>query len=265
MDKLMVGDIVKVNSNNAGHNYLVYLEWFRFYKVNEENFDPSLPSLREHIDVYDEDYIVKWIAPHLRYDKMLCAIEGIDTGRVFLVDRDVIAGYYHTENSTDCCYDINERLLVQEVIRLNSEIDTLKEEVISLKENLKEKSREKDNINVEINSVPMPPLENGWFGFIRKYDECGNIEEEDKDDWFVVIKTEDKCSMIYKSGGEDRFVNEDYAPFCFESDGVALDEDDQVMAMIVYLCKASSFDAAQYMYENNLKTCFIDDKEIWRR
>lgn len=259
MDKIMVGDIVKVNPNNAGHNYLVYLEWFRFYKVNEENFDPSLPSLREHIDVYDEDYTVKWIAPHLRYDKMLYAIEGIDTGRVFLVDRDVIAGYYHTENSTDCCYDVNERLLVQEIIHLNSKIDMLKEEVISLKE----KTEEKDNTDVKAD--PMPPLENGWFGFIRKYDEYGNIEKEDKDDWFVVIKTEDKCSMIYRNGAADEFINEDYAPFCFENDGIVLDENDQVMAMIVYLCKSSSFDAAQYMYENNLKTCFIDDKEIWRR
>lgn len=259
MDKIMVGDIVKVNPNNAEHSYSVYLEWFRFYNVREEKFEPKLPSLKEHINIYNEDYVIGWIAPHLRYNRMLYAIQGVDTGRVFLVDRDVIAGYYHTENSTDCYHDINEGLLVQEIVRLNSKIDMLKEEVISLKE----KTEEKDNTDVKAD--PMPPLENGWFGFIRKYDECGNIEEEDKDDWFVVIKTEDKCSMIYRNGEADEFVNEDYAPFCFENDGIVMDEDNQVMAMIVYLCKARSFDAAQYMYENNLKTCFIDDKEIWRR
>ena len=165
MDKIMVGDIVKVNFNNAEHSYSIYFEWFTFYKVKEEKYEPSLPPLKEHADVYDEDYIVKWIAPHLRYDKMLYAIEGIDTGRVFLVDRDVIAGYYHTENSTDCCYDVNERLLTQEVSRLNSEIDTLKWEVTSLKEKLKEKSKEKNNTNVEIN--PMPRLKNGMFGITR--------------------------------------------------------------------------------------------------
>lgn len=123
----MVGDIVKVNPDNTGHSYSSYLEWFRFYKVREEKYE-SKPLLEEHIKDYDEDYIVKWIAPHLRCDKMLCAIEGIETERVFLVDRDVIAGYYHTKNSTDCCYDLNERLLVQEIIRLNSEIYKLKEE-----------------------------------------------------------------------------------------------------------------------------------------
>jgi hypothetical protein len=257
MDKIMVGDMVKVNPDKAWCNYTLYLEWFRFYKVREEKFEP-FPLLREHIDVYDEDYIVKWIAPHLRRDKMLYAIEGIDTGRVFLIDRDVIAGYYHTENSTDCCYDVNERLLVQEIIRLNSEIDALKGEVVSLKEKAK-----KDEVNVETN--PMPQLENGWFGFIRTYDEYGNIKEENKDDWFVVIKTEDKCSMIYRDGGADEFVSGDYAPFCFKSDGVITDEDGQVMGAIVYLCKTTCFDSAKYMYEHNLKTCSVNNKEIWRR
>lgn len=83
MDKIMVGDIVKVNPNNAGNSYPLYFDWFTFYKVREEKYEPSLPRLKEHINVYNEEYIVKWIAPHLRYDKMLCAIEGIDSGRVF--------------------------------------------------------------------------------------------------------------------------------------------------------------------------------------
>ena len=154
MDKIMVGDIVKVNPNNAEHSYSLYFEWFTFYKVKEEKYEPSLPPLKDHIDVHDEDYIVKWIAPHLCYDKMLYAIEGIDTGRVFLVERDVIAGYYHTENSTDCCYDVNERLLTQEVFRLNSEIDTLKWEVMSLKEKLGGKLGAEDNTKAESNPMP---------------------------------------------------------------------------------------------------------------
>ena len=74
MDKIMVGDIVKVNPNNAGNSYPLYFDWFTFYKVREEKYEPDLPRLKEHINVYNEEYIVRWIAPHLRYDEMLYAI-----------------------------------------------------------------------------------------------------------------------------------------------------------------------------------------------
>lgn len=255
MDKLMVGDIIKINPNNVGENYPLYLEWFRFYKVNEEKFEPNLPSLKKHVDVYDEDYIVKWIAPHLRYDKMLCAIEGIDTGRVFLVDRDVIAGYYHTENSIDCCYDINERLLVQEVIRLNSEINTLKEEVISLEEKLKEKSKEKDNTNIEIN--PMPPLENGWFGLSQGYDFNG---ERTAKQWFVAILKEKGFTLIYEDGGHDDYRNERDVLFCHDANGVCKDEEGTILGEIVFLCNACNFSHAKKIYKEEIK-----HGEIWRK
>jgi len=251
MDKLMVGDIVKVNPNNAGHNYLVYLEWFRFYKVREENFNLNLSSLKEHIDVYDEDYIVRWIAPHLRCDKILCAIEGIDTGRVFLVDRDVIAGYYHTENSTDCCYDINERLLVQEVIHLRSEINTLKEEVISLKEKLKEK----DNTNVETN--PMPQLKNGWFGLCQGYNFDG---ERTAKQWFVAILKEEGFTLFYEGGGHDDYRNKRDISFYYDANGVCKDEEGKVLGEIVFLCDAYNFSHAKEIYKKEIK-----HGEIWRR
>ena len=126
---------------------------------------------------YDEDYVVRWIAPHLRSGEMLYAIKGIDTSRVFLVEREAIAGYYHTENSADCCHDFNERLLVREAVCLNSKIDVLREEVISLKEKLKEKEKEeKDNTNVE--TKPMPRLKNGMFGVTRYQDPT---QKESKD------------------------------------------------------------------------------------
>lgn len=255
MDKLMVGDIVKINPNNVGKDYPLYLEWFRFYGVNEKKFEPNLPSLKKHIDAYDEDYVVRWIAPHLRYDKMLFAIEGIKTGRIFLVDRDVIAGYYHTENSTDCCYDINERLLVQEIIRLNSEIDMLKEEVISLEEKSKEKSKEKDNINVKTN--PMPPLENGWFGLCQGYNFNGERTEKQ---WFVAILKEEGFTLIFEDGGHDDYRNKRDVLFYYNANGVCKDEEGKVLGEIVFLCDAYNFSHAKKIYKGEIK-----HGEIWRK
>ena len=251
MDKLMVGDIVKVNPNNAMLSYSTYLEWFRFYKVNEEKFKFKHPTFKEHIDVHDEDYIVKWIAPHLCYDKMLCAIEGIDTGRGFLVDRDVIAGYYHTANSTDCCYDINERLLAQEIIRLNSEIDTLKEEVISLKE----KTKEKDNTDVETN--PMPLLENGWFGLSKGYNFDGKCVGKQ---WFVAILKKEGFALIYEDGGHDDYNNKRDVLFCHDANGVCRDEEGKILGEIVFLCDAYNFSHAKKIYKGEIK-----HGEIWRK
>lgn len=264
-NEIMINDIVTINPDYVKYSYPFYTEWFKTYDINSEGFSTAR-TLNEHISVTDESYRVEWIAPHLSIDRILYAIRGVKSNYLFLIEEKVIGTHMHT---------IQSRVFDPAIIykKLSKRISALKEDNLKfIRDNLElmegniklmeGNNKLKENSKV---SNPMPPLENGWFGFIRKYDEYGNIEEEDKDDWFVVIKTEDKCSMIYKGGGEDKFVDGDWAPFCFESAGVALDEDNQVMAMIVYLCKATSFDAAQYMYENNLKTCFIDDKEIWRR
>lgn len=261
MDKIMVGDIVKVNPNNSGNSYSTYFEWFKFYKVKEEKYGPSLPSLEEHINVYNEEYIVRWIAPHLRYDEMLYAIEGIDTGKVFLVERDVIAGYYHTENSTDCCYDVNERLLVQEVSRLNLEITKLKGEVISLEEKLKEKSKEKDNTNVEIN--PMPRLKNGIFGITRYKDITSREFEGYEYHYFVVIEEQDeRFRLIYESGEYD-IVGKDFDcgfDIGFNFDGV----NDDMTGEIVCLMDVKSFEVAK-TYTPNEENLLLKSQVIWEK
>lgn len=261
MDKIMVGDIVKVNPNNSGNSYSTYFEWFKFYKVKEEKYGPSLPSLEEHINVYNEEYIVRWIAPHLRYDEMLYAIEGIDTGKIFLVERDVIAGYYHTENSTDCCYDVNERLLVQEVSRLNLEITKLKGEVISLEEKLKEKSKEKDNTNVEIN--PMPRLKNGIFGITRYKDITSREFEGYEYHYFVVIEEQDeRFRLIYESGEYD-IVGKDFDcgfDIGFNFDGV----NDDMTGEIVCLMDVKSFEVAK-TYIPNEENLLLKSQVIWEK
>ena len=246
MDKIMVGDIVKVNPNNSGNSYSAYFEWFTFYKVKEEKYEPSLPSLEEHINAYNEEYIVRWIAPHLCYDEMLYAIEGIDTGRVFLVERDVIAGYYHTENSTDCCYDVNERLLTQEVFRLNSEIDTLKWEVMSLKEKLGGKSEEEDNTNVEIN--PMPRLKNGMFGITRYKNITSRGFEGYEYYYFVVIEEHnERFRLIYESGEYD-IVGKDF----------------DITGEIVCLMDVESFEVAK-TYMSNKENLLLKSQVIWEK
>ncbi len=246
MDKIMVGDIVKVNPNNSGNSYSAYFEWFTFYKVKEEKYEPSLPSLEEHINAYNEEYIVRWIAPHLCYDEMLYAIEGIDTGRVFLVERDVIAGYYHTENSTDCCYDVNERLLAQEVSRLNLEITKLKGKVISLEEKLKEKSKEEDNTNVEIN--PMPRLKNGMFG-ITRYKNITSMGFEGYEYYFFVVIEEhnERFRLIYESGEYD-IVGKDF----------------DITGEIICLMDVESFEVAK-TYMSNKENLLLKSQVIWEK
>ena len=257
MDKIMVGDIVKVNPNNSGNSYSTYFEWFTFYKVKEEKYGPSLPSLEEHINVYNEEYIVRWIAPHLRYDEMLYAIEGIDTGKVFLVERDVIAGYYHTENSTDCCYDVNERLLVQEVSRLNLEINKLKREVISLEEKLKEK----DNTNVETN--PMPRLKNGMFGITRYKNITQGKFDNYEYHYFVVIEEQnERFRLIYESGEYD-IVGKDFDcgfDIGFNFDGV----NDDMTGEIVCLMNVGSFEVAK-SYIPNEENLLLKSQVIWEK
>ena len=257
MDKIMVGDIVKVNPNNAGNSYPLYFDWFTFYKVKEEKYEPGLPRLKEHINIYNEEYIVRWIAPHLRYDEMLYAIEGIDTGRVFLVERDVIAGYYHTENSTDCCYDVNERLLAQEVSRLNSEINTLKGKVASLEEKLKEK----DNTNVEIN--PMPRLKNGMFG-ITRYKNITSMGFEGYEYYYFVVIEEhnERFRLIYESGEYD-IVGKDFdcgSDIDLNFAGVNND----MTGEIICLMNAENFNVAKN-YMSNEENCLLKPKVIWEK
>lgn len=242
MDKIMVGDIVKINSKEISE-YPAYIDWFNFYHVDSEKFEPKLPSLHEHIDAYDEDYIVKWIAPHLRVDKILYAIKGIDTGRVFLVGRRAIKGYYHTEKSSDQCYDMNERLLALEVSHLQKEINALKEKI-----NKKE---------VESESISMPQLENGWFGFSKGYNFDGDCVVEH---WFIAILKGEYFDLIYEDGGHDNYNNKKDNLFCYNANGVCKTDEGRILGEIVFLCNAYDFSHAKMIYEQK-----NNRNEIWRK
>lgn len=242
MDKIMVGDIVKINSKEISE-YPTYIDWFNFYHVDSEKFEPKLPSLHEHIDAYDEDYIVKWIAPHLRVDKMLYAIKGIDTGRVFLVGRKAIKGYYHTEKSSDWCYDMNERLLALEVSRLQIENNALREKI-----NKKE---------MESKSISMPPIENGWFGLSKGYNFDGDCVTEH---WFVAILKGEYFDLIYEDGGHDNYSNKKDSLFCHDANGVCKNDEGKILGEIVFLCNAYNFSHAKEIYEQK-----NNRNEIWRK
>lgn len=248
MDKIMVGDIVKINPEQAGKSYSSYEGWFSFYHVKSEKFEPDLPLLSEHINAYNEDYIVKWIAPHLRRDDMLYAIQGVDTERVFLVSRQAIKGYYHTEQSSDCCYDINERLLVQEILRLEDEIDILKQE--------RDKKKEIE-MEVKPKSIPMPPLENGMFGLQKIYNFSEDCVQEH---WFVVVFKDNICHLIHEDGGYSLYENKERVPFYYNTNGICKDEEGEILGEIVYLCNACNFTNAKTIYKE-LRKYF----EIWSK
>lgn len=242
MDKIMVGDIVKINSKEISE-YPAYIDWFNFYHVDSEKFEPKLPSLHEHIDAYDEDYIVEWVAPHLRVDKMLYAIKGIDTGRAFLVGRQTIKGYYHTEKSSDWCYDMNERLLALEVGRLQTENNALREKI-----NKKE---------MESKSISMPPIENGWFGLSKGYNFDGDCVTEH---WFVAIFKGEYFDLIYEDGGHDNYSNKKDSLFCHDVNGVCKNDEGKILGEIVFLCNAYNFSHAKTIYEQK-----NNRNEIWRK
>lgn len=264
MDKIMIGDIVKINSKEISE-YPTYIDWFNFYHVDSEKFEPKLPSLHEHIDAYDEDYIVEWVAPHLRVDEILYAIKGIDTGRVFLVGRQTIKGYYHTEKSSDWCYDMNERLLALEVSRLQIENNALREDNLKLiRDNLElmegsiklmeENNKLKENSKI---SNPMPPLENGWFGLSKKYDFDGNCIAEH---CFVVILKEKEFVLVYEDGGHDIYRNKKDVLLCYDANGICKADEGEVLGEIVFLCDACNFFHAKRLYEEKNKY-----NEIWRK
>lgn len=242
MDKIMVGDIVKINSKEISE-YPTYIDWFNFYHVDSEKFEPKLPSLHEHIDAYDEDYIVEWVAPHLRVDEILYAIKGIDTGRVFLVGRQTIKGYYHTEKSSDWCYDMNERLLALEVGRLQTENNALREKI--------------DKKEVESKSISMPPIENGWFGLSKGYNFDGDCVTEH---WFVAILKGEYFDLIYEDGGHDNYSNKKDSLFCHDTNGVCKNDEGKILGEIVFLCNAYNFSHAKTIYEQK-----NNRNEIWRK
>lgn len=150
-DKILVNDIIIIDKDKCGNAYSALYKWFKLYEISTDNYNKCLT---EHIerDNINEKYRCIWVAPHPSTNRMLYAIEGLDTKQVFLVNKDAILGYYHTHNSHD---NTNAVLMT-----LASEYSKLELKLEEIKSSIKEQSAATDNLNV------IPELEDGMYGII---------------------------------------------------------------------------------------------------
>ena len=178
IDRILVNDIIIIDKNRCGCSYTTLDQWFKSYRLDTDNYGKSL---YEHVkdDKIDEKYRCIWVAPHLRAGKILYAIEGMDTKKVFLVNKNAILSYSHTCDSHD-----NTELALE---ILSSEYYDLDLAFEKFKSSIKEQNAAATN-----NSNDMPELKAGMFG-IAKCLKTNKI--------FAFYVTED--TIIYESGGWD--------------------------------------------------------------
>ena len=149
IDKILVNDTITIDKNRCGCAYSMFDKWFKSYRLDTDNYGKSLS---EHVKDVDEEYRCIWVAPHLRSSEMLYAIEGMDTKKVFLVNKNAILSYSHT------CGSCDNTELALEII--SSEYYDLDLEFEKFKSSIKEQNAAIGNSN------DMPELEDGMYGII---------------------------------------------------------------------------------------------------
>ena len=215
IDRILVNDIIIIDKNRCGCSYTTLDQWFKSYRLDTDNYGKSL---YEHVkdDKIDEKYRCIWVAPHLRVGKILYAIEGMDTKKVFLVNKNAILSYSHTCGSHD-----NTELALE---ILSSEYYDLDLAFEKFKSSIKEQ-----NAAATDNSNVMPELEIGMFGIAKHL-------KTDKIDAFYV--TED--TIIYESGSWDLQKS-------FDKTG----KFGYTQILALYNGDANSFTGAKALYYNN--------------
>ena len=111
---------------------------------------------------------------------------------------------------------------------------------------MKEKSKEEDNTNVEIN--PMPRLKNGMFG-ITRYKTITSMGFEGYEYYYFVVIEEhnEKFRLIYESGEYD-IVGKDF----------------DITGEIVCLMDVESFEVAK-TYMSNKENLLLKSQVIWEK
>lgn len=156
-DKILVNDIIKVNSTENVDSYSFYDSWFAAYDISTNNQYGT--PLSKHIRSVDESYECIWAAPNHTTGVQLYAIEGMDSHKIFLVDSNSISTYSHTCHSYDNTEDAL-RLISKQYRKLLVELDEAQKEIDRL--------TPKIDVPCEDSTLknPMPPLENGMYGIM---------------------------------------------------------------------------------------------------
>lgn len=265
MNKILCNDIVSIDLNYTYENYSTYTEWLDFYFLSKENYVSIQGGFTIHIknNKIIEDFIVEWIAPHLKFNKMLYLIKGKESGCRFIVGRKAIKNYYHT------CASVDKSELVEQIImkNFNQEKKELQDKILSIESDNKILQKRLNQIKTAKNT-PMPPLENGMFGIVK-----GKFEDDIK--FFVVVKNKETTRLIYQNGGYDKYnenvLTEDPYNLSFNKEGIVQNED--LYFEISYLIKANSFEEARTYFEISCsmdsfeKTLFkkVEENIIWKR
>ena len=224
IDRILVNDIIIIDKNKSGCSYTTLDQWFKSYRLSAYNYGKSLPN---HIrnDNIDEEYRCTWIAPHPKTGEMLYAIEGMDTKKVFLINKNAILKYSHTCGSHDNT-ELALKILSSEYYDLDSAFEKFKSSI-------------KKQNTVADDSNDMPKLEEGMFG-IAKCLKTNKI--------FAFYVTED--TIIYESGGWDSHS-------IFDKTGKST----WIQILALYNSDAKSFTGATAIYVNNPDS----SKTIWKK
>ena len=151
-DKILVNDIITINKEKCDYAYTAFDEWFKSYGLSTDNYNKCLSEYIEN-DGVDEKYRCIWMAP-VPSGEIVYAIEGMDSKKVFLVNKDAILGFYHTYSS----YDNSNGVLMD----LASKCHQLELKLEEIKSSIEEQSvAATDNLNV------MPELEDSMYGIIK--------------------------------------------------------------------------------------------------
>lgn len=248
MNKILCNDIVSIDINYTYENYSNYTEWLDFYSLSKRNYICAFGGFSDHFknSKTREDFVVEWIAPHLKVDKTLYLIKGRESGYRFIVGREAIKDYYHTHASVDKSDLVNQIIrdnLNKEIEELNNKNSIIEEDNKIMKEKLRKLQIIKNN--------PMPLLENGMFGITK-----GKTDEDTK--FFVVVKKEEMTYLIYQNGGYDKWnenaLKTNSYDGLFNRNGIYQDE--HLYFEISCLIKANSFEEAQLNKAENI---------IWKR
>ena len=224
IDRILVNDIIIIDKEKCGNAYTGFNKWFNLYGISTDNYDKVLSQHIED-DNIDERYRCIWMAPHLTTGEMLYAIEGMDTKKVFLINKNAILRYSHTCGSHD-----NTQLALEVLSFEYHGLDLAFEE---FKSSIKEQNAAIKDSN------DMPELEKGMFGIAKHL-------KTDKIDAFYV--TED--TIIYESGSWD--LQESF-------DKTGKSGYTQILAL--YNGDANSFTGATAIYVNKKKK----KKTIWKK
>ena len=94
-----IGDIVTIIPKEQSGIYTTYENWFEFYGVSKKQWQRDT-----HPHIENEMFVVKAIAPHHQYSKVIGLIENCKTGLQYLYNIEALKPYTENLQTKDDTY-----------------------------------------------------------------------------------------------------------------------------------------------------------------